>query len=370
MRFKASDNYCLLPSVFCNGNNLVEKIYLDLWQNQFMRKIYALLLVLCAGLPGFVMAQQTLTTDILPALGTSLTYENGASCDPGNPGANQTWDLTGLLATDTVSSGLLYEAPSGTPYAANFPGNNLVFNFHNGATYEYFKTTTSVLQLGGINSNTVNITYQDDEDFMRFPFNYNDSFTDPFQATFVNGGLNFVRSGNVTVVADGYGKLMLPNRTIFNVMRVHFHEVYQDSTSFQGVANIIYYDNDEYMWYATGFPLILASTYTFTNNGQTTEESQYAKSIANGVNDVAADEDFKLFPVPAVNRIQVLPGQREGLNKLEILDISGRQLALQGADAIKQSTISLDLSAYQPGAYFVRLTYNNGNEVTKRFIVQ
>ena len=315
-------------------------------------------------------AQPVLTSaGINPVIGESFTFINSNYISPGNAGANQTWDLSSMSGT---SSGLTsVVAPSSTTNAASFPGSNVACNNPTAGTVNYYKTTSNAMQNYGVVSSVV-IPYSEPEDIIRFPFAFNNTYSDAWTAQFANGGYTFYRKGTTTVTADGYGTLITPTSTYTNVMRVHFVQAYQDSANV-GMPYIITYNNDEYMWYKEGVHAQVALVCNLTNSlGSPFTGGAYLDDGAeiNDVPDLISSPC--IFPNPASNRLTL--NFTLGENKeadIKLFNAFGQQVETSlNIDGIKGSnTVQLDVAKLPEGIYFVQIVSESNKITTGCFVV-
>src|SRR5258708_2319670 len=148
-------------------------------------QLLAFIFILVASLNSF--AQPTITaTGLNAVIGDQFTSNTAAWMSPGNAGANQTWDLSTLVAGTTTT--VTAVATAATPYATSFPNANLA-TYDGNTTYGYYKTSsTSWQNMGAVvyTTATTIIPYYDTEDLFHYPFTYNSTFTDPWSATFTS----------------------------------------------------------------------------------------------------------------------------------------------------------------------------------------
>lgn len=107
--------------------------------------------------------------------------------------------------------------------------------------------------------------------------------------------------------------------------------------------------------------------YTFTLPNITEIHSLYIKTERkNGINVVKNGAQIKLQPNPASSYVSLSVGGMVGLAQLEIVDMSGRALHRQPINASESTPINV--SAFGPGAYFIRVTNGNLTCVEKLII--
>lgn len=316
-------------------------------------------------------AQPILTAaGINPVVGESFTLMNTGYVSPGSAGASQTWNLSSMTGSSAGLTSVV--TPSSTTSGSSFPSANVAANNPTGGIVNYYYTSSSALQNYGVVAGATVIPNSNPEDFLHFPFAFNNTFSDPWAATFVSSGYTWYRTGTTTVTADSYGTLITPGGTYLNVMRVHFVQVYQDST-YVGAPYLVTYNNDEYMWYANGTHTQLAVVYTLTASagGPYTGGSYINSSV--GVNDVSNYIiSSNVFPNPAANQLTVDFTLTESRKvDVQVFNTLGQQSEInQSADGISgENTIKLDVSGLPEGIYFAQIVLDGNIAATKRFVV-
>lgn len=312
-------------------------------------------------------AQPTLTaTGINAVVGDILSIANSTvSVSPGSAGAGQTWNLsalTGSAASNTVVT------VSSTPNAASFPNANI--SLKGASYYAYYKTSSTAWQNYG-SATTVVMPYSDPEDFLHFPFTYNNTFTDTWAAVFTNT-YTFYRKGSTTVTADGYGTVTTPAGTFNNALRVHFVQTYQDS-AYVGTPYVITYQNDEYMWYLNGNHTPIATVYTLTTSGNPSPGGSYLTNAVNGINDqVNLINNCLVSPNPAVEQINLDFDLAQNKHiEIKLFNSLGASVSpfisaegLQGSNRYK-----LDVSTLPEGPYFIQVHLDGTPGTTRKFVI-
>jgi hypothetical protein len=303
------------------------------------------------------IAQPTLlATSINPVVGESFTiFSTSSAISAGSPGAAQSWDLSSMSGTSSLISVV---APSSTANGASFPTSNVAWSQTAGVNY--YKTSATALQSCGFFGSGVVFSYSDPEDYLHFPFTYNNTYTDTWATQFVSGGYTFYRTGTTTVTADGYGQVITPTSTYTGVLRVHYLQVYQDSF-FVGAPTIISYTNDEYMWYKNGAHVQIATVYTL--NSSSGGPYYGASYVGGGVGiDNLSDliTSSNLFPNPAVDNVTIDFTLTEN-KKVEINQSAG---GLQG-----ENSMQLDIANLPDGIYFAQIIFDSNVAATKRFVI-
>ena len=333
-----------------------------------MKKNLFCLIIVTFIMCSVTFAQPTITaTGTNSVIGESFNFNSASYVSPGNSGANQTWDLSSMSGTPTLTTVI---APSTTANASSFTNANVAWSYASGGI-SYYKTSSSAYQNYGVVSGSIVMAYTNPEDLMHFPFTYNNTYTDTWATTFVNGGYTFYRTGSTTVTADGYGTLTTPAGTYTNALRIHFVETYQDSTNVGG-PYLIQYSNDEYMWYKDGSHYPIATVYTLTENGTPTTGGAYMSSSV-GINESSALlSSADLFPNPASSKITLnytlTKSQKVDVylyNSIgEKLDISQTAYGIEG-----ENNLQIDIAKLPEGIYFAQILLNDKIASAKRFVI-
>ncbi|MDZ4822900.1 MAG: hypothetical protein SH856_05530 [Flavobacteriales bacterium] len=91
---------------------------------------------------------------------------------------------------------------SSTPYDSSFPTANVAYDQN--PIYAYVKSDSDGYSNCGVFDGVTTVYYDDEEDLLHYPFSYGDSFTDNLHSNFTSG-IDFERSGSITVEADAWG---------------------------------------------------------------------------------------------------------------------------------------------------------------------
>jgi hypothetical protein len=270
-----------------------------------------------------------------------------------------------------TSSGLTtIVTPSSTTHGSQFSNANIAYSTP-GSGVTYIKTSSTAMQYYGAapESGTVIMSYDNPEDQLRFPFTYNDTYTDSWATEFVSG-TTFYRTGTTTVTADGYGTLITPGGTYTNVLRVHFYQSYRDS-AFMGVPYIINYTNDEYIWYKDGYHAALAAVYHTTNSITGDGYGASYPALGSGADEnIGILSSLFVFPNPASDILYInFETEKSCQIEITLSDVTGRLTQVSAfADAVQgANNIVLDVSSLSPGIYYMTLTFD-GEKVTCRQI--
>jgi hypothetical protein len=308
-----------------------------------MKRVYILVNVLISTA---TFAQPTLEqSNVGEVLGnnymSSITDWDGVIS---SGGANQTWDYSNIITTSTSS--LDYVDPSTCPSAGSFVNAN-VSAFYDNQSYIHLNVTATDNDVVGQYASGVPIPYSDPEKVLKYPFTMGDSYVDSFGGTFYNG-TTFVRDGNVTVTADGYGTLILPNSTITNVLRVKVTEDYGDAV---GGVEVYHYNIDIYKFYKPG---INTPVLTLTHIEYGTVVINHGAFIDDPSLEIeeSSTEELLVYPNPFTNKFTVETSTND--ESIEVFDILGNLISYTKVS--EQNKLVIDLNDNESGIYIVRVT--------------
>ncbi len=313
--------------------------------------------------PFLIFSQPTLTSwDVNPVAGEVVTLHiaDPSGFNPGNGGANVTWNFSTLASTAT--SGFYYVEASLTPYGYLFPQANLGQNLGNN-TYGYYQVNwAGIAYCGGYSSDGPSI-YTDPENLMIFPFSYTSYMTDYFAASFVSGGNHYIRKGTVNSNGDGYGTLILPWGTVNNVLRVHSLENYSDSTT----SGITYCTADNYYWYKGGTHHPVVTYRNLITGIASVETLTYLDPVCVGMVPGTDIKSALVFPNPASDRLHLdfdtKPGQ---VYRISMTALSGEECLLQSVTPNPDGPVQLELDLAQLASGLYLLRIESGRELMVR----
>jgi len=313
-------------------------------------------------LQGIVYSQSTLTYDnTSPQVGESFVLHtfDVLGINAGNSGLNIFWDFSGIASGSSETVNMVN--PSATPQGSNFPNSVVAYKLNN--TWEYLKSDINEFSRNGfVTPNGIVIKYSKPQQLFSFPFTYNSVVNDSFSGQYTSNGNNVFRHGVSTTTADGYGTLLLPFGTYYNVLRLQYEEEYQDDVN--GVPQMTYL-NIIYEWYQIGthFPLL---TLTFTTiNGATNKYGYFIDQNSIGINNQNARiHEIKTYPNPASKLLNIEFSELYSEEiYLEVINSNGQPVL---NESIKNKHHhQINTSVLTAGLYLVRIKHKNFVEVIK-----
>jgi hypothetical protein len=331
-------------------------------------------------------AQITVTQEDFPVIGNLVVraVDDVTTVSPGNPGLNQVWDYSNLVASRYDS--MLFLPPQWVPGHEKYPEANMVYSLMQGAStssysYNFINATPLGRQWIGDETYSViwasmtlsmHIKYTPAPYGLPLPFTYGNNSTQDFVMDWTmamnNAGVlldstRHIRHTNMSMLADASGTMITPNGS-FPVLRVKELINMHDST-FNWTAGNWVFDSDtsyswtQYRWYANDLGEV--GYYYADSKKEGGGFSFFASETFVGIKDVISKPAFGIYPNPAQSMITI--ESNEKINRVDILDVSGK---------IKQvGHISnlIDISRLTPGMYIVNIFSTSGVS-TSTFIKQ
>ncbi len=228
-------------------------------------------------------AQMTLNASRNPVPGDRIVrmLVDTTAVHQGTPGANRTWDFSGVIATGE-STKVSYVNPAGTPAAADFPNATVATEYTDGgdSAYSYYFTAGTHIALLGMATLDVNVVYSNAEVLMTYPFSFGSTFSDISTASFdIEEGIHVGRKGTMNATADGDGTILLPGDVSLPALRVKTVQTQSDTTYINDVPLFVStVQITAYQWYTelSKFPVFGISYVEVNTNGNIS----HSKSVA------------------------------------------------------------------------------------------
>lgn len=321
----------------------------------------------------FLSAQVTITYATHGInVGNTFSYYSAdtTGVQAGSTGTGQTWNFGSLVIGSTLGS-VNYVSPGSTPYGSSFSTSNLAASDGSGQ-YEYYNGTSSVLNLTGAANSQTTIPYSNSELVMNYPFAYSNTATDNLYSTYTSNSINVIRSGTVSVTADGSGTLILPSGS-YNVLRVKTVQTMTDS--FVGFYSAQYYFVT-YTWYSAAqkFPLMtfnqLSTTlFSSTNYSENVLINSQVVGIAESPSLITG---INLFPNPASDNanLNFTLAENQPIT-ISISDPEGKKILEinRGELSAGEYFQNIDVTSLSKGIYFVKIQ-GEKNSTCSKLIVQ
>jgi len=294
-------------------------------------------------------------------------HQFSTMANPGNAGANQTFDVSGFGGDFSYT--LLYlNADNSFPIFDSFPGATLVIEFPltTGWEYSYYSVGDSALYLHGSvidNDPATPNTYLTAERFeppiqiMRYPMSYGKSYSQDTvnRVTLSASGTNSIMRYLVNVEAGAYGTLIDPYEKNFNVLRVSVTRSLLDNSNMPNGDFIT-----KHLFCTPNVPVPIHEVQQYKQGNQQGSGSYYTSRPFGNPSSVLNPNDFhySAYPNPA-NRgefVQLaLDNTIHPTNTVSLISIDGRVTKLAYSNTGFKLPENLS-----PGLYVYQIQSNQG----------
>lgn len=330
-----------------------------------MKKIYLAFFGILAM--GAVNAQITVTHAAnTPSIGDSFNYLTDLApvVNISHDGANQIWDLSNLNnnSQETYS----YVDVSTGADASNFTNSNILENTQGGESY-FISNASELTFEGHYIPGQARIVYTDKRELVKFPMTFNSQYFETFAGDLENLSVSqtFYRSGSISIIGTGYGDLILPNRTVNNVLKV---TIVSDYTDEYGGVTLYTYSDTTILWYNATNKNFLANYSISTANGSVLlkrvtymDDNDIISSTNNLLN---SQSPLSFYPNPAYGQITL--SNTNSINLVTIKDIKGITVK---TIQIRNDNQTVDISELASGMYIIQYT-SNSQTFTEKLLVQ
>jgi hypothetical protein len=288
---------------------------------------------------------------------------NLGSISPGNPGPNQTWNLS-MLANHYQDT-MAFIPPAGTPCVADFPQATFAVSMSDGYAYGYDDNTR--LEIQGFCgdgapfvSGYISLKIVPPERPLIFPLTFGTSWQDQNRQVLILANPNpppdsvrIVTTTQWNCQADGWGMVSTPVGT-FNSLRLKRIRDQIDSIFVKMFGNWVFFQREEthqteYSWIPKG-GLWLASIVVDNNSGQVIQ-AQYVLNPSTSIKE-GDDNVVAIFPNPVEGGFATLIRQADTPAILTIIDMKGSILK---TEQLNSAIHSLDLRSLAAGMYLCLL---------------
>lgn len=168
--------------------------------------------------------------------------------ETGNTAANITWDYSKLAkAEETITQRIV--TPDSVIGANEYPDATLIEKYPDGK-YVFLKASPDeTYLLGFVDAGAkMKIRYPQPVLIAKRPFSYKETVTKPFTTSYSVNGMDFTGNGKVTIQADGFGTLILPDKTYNNTLRIKITQNQSDtlkqynSTNEMTIVTYVWFD--------------------------------------------------------------------------------------------------------------------------------
>lgn len=291
-------------------------------------------------------------------------------------GSGVTWDYSTLTMYAGSTNNDTIKWASDSPDFGDFPNATYHDDMAGGASGYFTNYADSVVSYGfafQISGNDVKVMHNIDEmKMMNLPMNLNDTFTDSTYGTADVMGSMAATAGDVTVIADGTGTLLLGTSTFTNVIRIKTVEVIETTITLPPPINTVtgnvtrteyrYYDlaNQNEALMIHGDLLVQSSLF---NGGYTAVYSSVSLDPINASVSEEKIENVEIYPNPANDFVNI---STDNVDELVVMNALGQRIStITKPQAIEQ----IDLTDFETGIYFIEIKKGNAS-LTKKLVIK
>jgi hypothetical protein len=295
--------------------------------------------------------------------------------DQSTNGANATWTFSNLTAAGTNID--TYAVPTSAELTTYSGTTEVLSTTTQGGTPTvnkfFFKEDITGTSFTGVSQGDITLNYSTDNALIGdFPLNFGYSNTDYVAGTFSFTGIGGTFTGTLTVTVDSYGSLNLNDSGNGayngNVTRLKLEQSLSFSIPpiFNNIGTLtqtsyFYYDN-------TSNSLVfrynnVAVVSGFLGVDQTSEvlERNTPNTLSTVTNTLA--DGFQLFPNPATNFVTIKTDNKDEIETITIVNITGQEVL-----KTNKNTTSLSVTSLPSGLYFMAIETESGKTTTKKFV--
>lgn len=318
------------------------------------------------------LAQPTITEADAPQIGQHLEYIIGNFAPITLAGEHVTWDLTDAGDAGTINVDFI--AVDAAPGGSTFLDAEVALSAE--GQVDFLRIDAQGFHVVGsyITGQDLPIHYSDDYVQLPYPCTYNTALTDPYSAVYQVQGNDVLSTGTATLLADGYGDLVLPWGTVENVLKVTVDADTHDmagENDFHSVSHIVYF-------YRPGLGLFVlkATDFSLFINDQLAQNNTSLIYLTESTMDISGAFSeaigIEVFPVPASERMNVLfnlaSGRRADATLFDATGKAVRSFSMRSsASGLQQRTMEVD--GLPAGVYLLRITDDLGQRGTRRVVI-
>jgi hypothetical protein len=331
-----------------------------------------------------VNAQIVLNSDRKPVIGDSFTTNDmdTTGVNEGASGSSITWDFSNVSATGQQLIAQ-YVDPSEAPGDSLYPGADVAVNYDE-LSYSFYDTENNTVHSLGMAFEDFSIVYYNTEKVAEYPFTFNSTFLDNFEAEYELGeGLVNHNKGIIQFTGDAYGNIILPDGSNHAALRVKIFRHTADTMFVAGIPlSTTEVKATTYEWYTneSKYPVFGISYIEINVNGSITIDKQvdYNIETPTDVNDepkqiVSGFELLQNYPNPFNPSTKISWQSSVGSHQtLKIYNILGTEVATL-VDEYKPAgsyEVDFDASNLSSGVYLYKLQSGDFVQTRKMTLVK
>lgn len=339
-----------------------------------MTKFYFTTLITFISLASFGQAI-VLDQSYRPTLEDKFTsYFLPKSAQPGNGGANQTWDFSALKQDSSFGN---IAAPIPAARKAAYPNADLMqVTSYNDTTFYQVGTGSELINWGYYSSFLGATVYTDGQLILKYTSSYLDTYKDSvigkssIKLPASTAKLNTLRKGEAVITYDGWGSLSLPGGKNYpKVARIKSVLSGKDSVLQQGIKFTALSTITSYSWYAEGINYPVLNITAINAPGLVTDQVviQSDTYVPASTKDQAFANSIHIAPNPAQDILNIdLNTLNTSTITLTVKDPSGKTLLYSSTSAVSGQAL-INVSSLNQGLYLLEIE-SNGLKAVKKIV--
>lgn len=350
-------------------------------KTQLLLQKFLLIIILFSAT---VSAQIVLNADRKPQAGDSFTIMDmdTVGVTEGSTGTNATWNFSNLSSTGEQML-VNYINPSEAPNSELFPGSDVAVSY-DGLSYTFYDTDGNTVYSLGSSYEDFSIVYSNTEKVSEFPFTFNSTFLDNFQAQYELGeGLIDRNIGITQFTGDAVGNIILPDGSNHSALRVKIFRHTTDTMLVSGIPlSTTEVKSTTYEWYTNEmkYPVFGISYIELNVNGSVTNHKVVEYNVQSPTdvdeNPQQLVNEFDLlqnYPNP-FNPSTVINYQISKSNRvtLKVYDIIGNEIAtlVNNHQPAGKYSVEFNASNLPSGIYLYRLEAGDFVQTRKMTLIK
>lgn len=355
-----------------------------------MKTLNLLVLIVMVSLNTNAQLVTISATHQIPSVGDSVFYVNANTFgfDPAGVGpvTAKVWGFSTLMLTGDSSYFVFVDPNTISVHFGrdSFPSANIARAESGTNGYFYYENTSEKINRLGwyVDVNNYGIykngTYATE---FKFPITAGQNFSSTYVGNMSAWGFGEdsvrISDGSISISADMQGQMILPVTSAFhtitynNVLRIKVLESFRIKTYMMGHVAMNNLISDEYYyWFVdTIFQPLLVYGKT-TIDGQQQEPVLKYQKFQGSTNIVSNNFNGPIiYPNPTKGLFYInFENNTSNVLKVEILNTLG-QVIYQNS-TLNSSKLTVDISSYSKGLYFVKAYYNNSNVFVSKITVE
>ncbi|MEZ4886309.1 MAG: T9SS type A sorting domain-containing protein [Chitinophagales bacterium] len=332
-----------------------------------------------------ILAQPILTSNATPELGTNFQVSIVDPVPLGNlvlpAGEGIIWDFSASSVVSTRIATFVDAATTdvgiffpNADIALSYDGDGLPLGSFN-LKHDFFALfEDSLLNVGFTTKSGNIINYNNPATVFNYPFSFGDKVEDDFKVSFEVGSTTIVEEGTISRTADGFGKVLLPNKEMDNLLRVrtirHYYQAFEDN-----VLDTIFFQEDRLTWYSANqiYPVLSVTKEIVSGSPTPQTRIYFTGDVETSIEEYLPIASIEAYPNPSSGAFQLKYDLLQSTDvQLNVYNSMGQllQIADSGRQNAGSQTIMIDLRSQARGMYFVEMILNETERVVHKLIVQ